>query len=455
MGAKTKFVSKLGVIAATLGSAVGLGTVWRFPNEVQDNGGSVFLLAYMLCVLLMGIPVMLAEFSLGRGSGSDAIGAFRKLSPSRRWWIVGVIAVTASYLILSFYIVVSGWTLEYLWMSVTGELYEGAGGVDSAVRFASVMDDSLQSGWRPVFWTFLMIFLNIFILRRSVEKGIEKMSNLLMPLLFVILVVFCCISLSLPNAMEGVEFFLKPDFSKLDGNVLINAVGQAFFSLSLGMGILVTYASYYPETTKLGRTSFVVSGLVFVVALLMGLTIFPAVKSFGITGETEGTALIFITLPEIFQQMGGTQVWSALFFFLLVVAALTSTVSLAEVPIAFLSGIFGWSRKKSCYAVLLPIFPLSAICSLSLGPWSHIRLFGLTIFDALDYFTSNIMLPLVAISVCIYVGHILPKSFLNNEMTNHGAVRSRIAPVVLFAIRYIAPLLVAAVFVNKIIEMAG
>lgn len=449
---KTQFASKLGVIAATLGSAVGLGTVWRFPNEVQDNGGSVFLIVYLLCVLLMGIPVMLAEFALGRGSGSDAVGSFRKLSPAKRWWIVGAVAVVASYLILSFYIVVSGWTLEYLWMSITGELYTG---IDNANRFSSVMEQSLKSGWRPLFWTALMIILNLVILLQGVQKGIEKMSNLLMPLLFIILIVFCCISLSLPGAKEGVEFFLKPDFSKLDGNVLINAVGQAFFSLSLGMGILVTYSSYYPASTRLGRTSFTVSGLVFVVAILMGLTIFPAVKAFGITGSTEGATLVFATLPEIFMQMPFTQLWSILFFFLLVVAALTSTVSLAEVDIAFLSGAFGWSRRKSCYIVLLPLFLLSAICSLSLGPWDNIRIFGMTIFDALDYFTSNIMLPLVAISVCIYVGHILPKSFLNEEMTNKGTVRSRIVPVVLFSIRYIAPLLVAAVLVNKIIEIIG
>ena len=312
---KTQFASKLGVIAATLGSAVGLGTVWRFPNEVQDNGGSVFLIVYLLCVLLMGIPVMLAEFALGRGSGSDAVGSFRKLSPAKRWWIVGAVAVVASYLILSFYIVVSGWTLEYLWMSITGELYTG---IDNANRFSSVMEQSLQSGWRPLFWTALMIILNLVILLQGVQKGIEKMSNLLMPLLFIILIVFCCISLSLPGSKEGVEFFLKPDFSKLDGNVLINAVGQAFFSLSLGMGILVTYSSYYPASTRLGRTSFTVSGLVFVVAILMGLTIFPAVKAFGITGSTEGATLVFATLPEIFMQMPFTQLWSILFFFLLV-----------------------------------------------------------------------------------------------------------------------------------------
>lgn len=453
MSSKTTFTSKLGVIAATVGSAVGLGTVWRFPYEVQNNGGSIFLVTYLVCVLLMGIPVMLAEFSLGRGSGSDSVGAFRRLTPGKPWWIIGATAVLASYLILIYYMVVAGWTLEYLWMSITNQLYAG---IDTAPNrtavFSSIMNESLSTGWRPAFWTSVMILLNILVLLRGVKKGIERMANTLMPLLFVILVVFCCVALSLPNAMEGVDFFLRPDFSKMNPQVLISAVGQAFFSLSLGMGILITYSSYYPKTTKLARTSVTVSGLVFLVAVLMGLIIFPAVKSFGITSNTQGVTLIFVTLPEIFTQMPATQLWSILFFFLLVVAALTSTVSVAEVTIAFLAAKFRMHRKKACYVTLVPLFLLSSICAMSLGPLSHLQILGKTIFDALDYLTSNIMLPVVAIFVCIYVGHVLPKSFLRDEMTNHGTMRSAVMPAILFIIRYIAPLLIAAVLINKLLR---
>ena len=452
MSSKATFTSKLGVIAATVGSAVGLGTVWRFPYEVQNNGGSIFLVTYLVCVLLMGIPVMLAEFSLGRGSGSDSVGAFRRLTPGKPWWIIGATAVLASYLILIYYMVVAGWTLEYLWMSITNQLYAG---IDTAPNrtavFSSIMNESLSTGWRPAFWTSVMILLNILVLLRGVKKGIERMSNTLMPLLFVILVVFCCVALSLPNAMEGVDFFLRPDFSKMNPQVLISAVGQAFFSLSLGMGILITYSSYYPKTTKLARTSVTVSGLVFLVAVLMGLIIFPAVKSFGITSDTQGVTLIFVTLPEIFTQMPATQLWSILFFFLLVVAALTSTVSVAEVTIAFLAAKFRMHRKKACYVTLVPLFLLSSICAMSLGPLSHLQIFDKTIFDALDYLTSNIMLPVVAIFVCIYVGHVLPKSFLRDEMTNRGTMRSAVVPAILFIIRYIAPLLIAAVLINKLL----
>lgn len=452
MSSKATFTSKLGVIAATVGSAVGLGTVWRFPYEVQNNGGSIFLVTYLVCVLLMGIPVMLAEFSLGRGSGSDSVGAFRRLTPGKPWWIIGATAVLASYLILIYYMVVAGWTSEYLWMSITNQLYAG---IDTAPNrtavFSSIMNESLSTGWRPAFWTSVMILLNILVLLRGVKKGIERMSNTLMPLLFVILVVFCCVALSLPNAMEGVDFFLRPDFSKMNPQVLISAVGQAFFSLSLGMGILITYSSYYPKTTKLARTSVTVSGLVFLVAVLMGLIIFPAVKSFGITSDTQGVTLIFVTLPEIFTQMPATQLWSILFFFLLVVAALTSTVSVAEVTIAFLAAKFRMHRKKACYVTLVPLFLLSSICAMSLGPLSHLQILGKTIFDALDYLTSNIMLPVVAIFVCIYVGHVLPKSFLRDEMTNRGTMRSAVVPTILFIIRYIAPLLIAAVLINKLL----
>lgn len=450
MSSKTKFSSKIGVIAATVGSAVGLGTVWRFPNEVQANGGSVFLIAYLFAVLLMGIPVMLSEFSIGRGSGADTITSFKKLTPGKPWWLIGVFAVLAPYLILMYYLVVAGWTVEYLWLSLTGGLYEGMG-ASPTQHFSAVMQSATSSTWSPIIWTLVMIALNILILMKGVQKGIERMSNLLMPLLFVILLVFCCVSLSLPGAMEGVEFFLRPDFSKLNPGVLISAVGQAFFSLSLGMGILITYSSYFPKTTNLPRTATKVSALVFLVAVMMGLIIFPAVKAFGIEGETQGAALIFVTLPQIFMELPFPQFWSSLFFFLLLVATLTSTVSIAEVAIAYLCDTFHMSRRKSCLIVLLPMVLFSSVCSLSLGVLSDVRVFGLNIFDLIDYTTSNIMLPLVAFAVCIYVGYGLPKSFFFKELSNDGSLKSRMTAVYYFLIRYVSPLLLLTVFINKII----
>ena len=400
MSQKTTFASKIGLIAATVGSAVGLGNVWRFPAETQANGGAAFLLIYMACVFLLGIPVMTAEFSLGRGGASDATGVFRNVTPGKKgWWLVGALAILASYLILSFYMVVSGWTLEYLVQSVTGHLYSSASAVgpDGAERlFSDKMAQYITGTYRPLVMTYIMLAANLFVLLKGVQKGIEKMSNIMMPLLFVLLVVFCAVSLSLPKAAEGVEFFLKPDFSAISAGTVVNALGQAFFSLSLAMGILVTYSSYYPKDTKLTRTAVTVSLLDLGVAILMGLIIFPAVMTFGLADHNlAGSALVFITLPEIFAQMGSTQVWSALFFLLLSVGAFTSTISLAEVSVAFLECRFSFSRTKAVLTVILPLFVLSSICSLSVGPWSSYTICGMTVFDFLDTVATNIMLCLL------------------------------------------------------------
>lgn len=457
MSQKTIFASKIGLIAATVGSAVGLGNVWRFPAETQANGGAAFLLIYMACVFLLGIPVMTAEFSLGRGGASDATGVFRNVTPGKKgWWLVGALAILASYLILSFYMVVSGWTLEYLVQSVTGHLYSSASpavGPDDAERlFSDKMAQYITGTYRPLVMTYIMLAANLFVLLKGVQKGIEKMSNIMMPLLFVLLVVFCAVSLSLPKAAEGVEFFLEPDFSAISAGTVVNALGQAFFSLSLAMGILVTYSSYYPKDTKLTRTAVTVSLLDLGVAILMGLIIFPAVMTFGLADHNlAGSALVFITLPEIFAQMGSTQVWSALFFLLLSVGAFTSTISLAEVSVAFLECRFSFSRTKAVLTVILPLFVLSSICSLSVGPWSGYTICGMTIFDFLDTVATNIMLPVGGILMCIYMGWVAPRSFFRNEMTNGGTLKSHIFGIVAFIVKWVAPLLIATVLVSQFI----
>ncbi|MEG2219486.1 MAG: sodium-dependent transporter [Muribaculaceae bacterium] len=461
MSGKAKFGSKIGLVVATVGSAVGLGNVWRFPSEVQSNGGAAFLLVYIACVFLLGIPVMLAEFSLGRGGNSDAVGAFKNLTPTKKWWLVGVLGVIASYLILSFYMVVAGWTLEYFWQSLTGNLFVGInensnGTMDSA--FVARMNDMIASSWNPLIWTSIMIVLNLIVLLKGVQKGIEKMSNILMPLLFVLLIIFCGISLSLPNAKEGIDFFLNPDFSKINSDMLISALGQAFFSLSLGMGILITYSAYYPHDTKLGRTAITVSMLDFFVAFIMGLIIFPAVKTFGLDADPaglKGVTLVFVTLPEVFMQMPGSQIWSTLFFLLLSVAAITSTISLSEVSISLMQDRFKMSRRDACFLVILPLFVFSAVCSLSQGPLSFIRIGGLNIFDFLDTFATNILLPISSILLCIYVGWILPHDFMKQELNNHGTMKSYSFPIVLFIVRFLAPILIGAILVYKLIEILG
>lgn len=454
MSSKNEFGTKIGLIAATVGSAVGLGNVWRFPAETQTNGGAAFLLLYIVCVLLLGIPVMLAEFSLGRGGRSDAIGVFKKLSPLSKWWITGLLAVIASYIIICYYMVVAGWTLEYFIESVGGGLYDtlNAAASQQSLRgtFSAKMDEYVSSDLRPLLYTYAMIAINIAVLLGGVRKGIENLSNVLMPLLFVILLVLCFITLSLPNSGEGVKFFLTPDFSRITPGVVVSALGQAFFSLSLGMGILITYSSYYPADTKLVRTSVIVSLLSLLVAVLMGLIIFPAVKSFGLDSEPlRGATLVFVTLPEVFANLPAPRVWSALFFLLLLVAALTSTISIAEVSVKMMIDRFKLSRRAGVFIVLLPLLGFSAVCSLSFGSLSDFRIFGLTVFDLFDHVTTNIFLPVVSLGVCIYMGWFAPKHLLADELSNNGTLRSPFTGIILFIIKYVAPVLIATILISN------
>lgn len=453
MAGKNQFGSKVGLIAATVGSAVGLGNIWRFPAEAQANGGAAFLIIYIVCVALLGIPVMLAEFSLGRGSGKDAVGSFIKLAPRKKWWVGGAVATLASYLILSFYLVVAGWTLEYFWQSLTGGLYLGVDPDGMQTNFREQMNLYIGGAWEPLLATYVIIAVNIFILMKGVQKGIEKMSNIMMPGLFVLLVFFCIASLTLPGAGDGLKYFFSPDFTKINASTFVNALGQAFFSLSLGMGILITYSAYYPKKTNLVNTATTVSALDLTVALLMGIIIFPAVMSFGLAGESlEGATLVFVTLPEVFAAMPFTRFWSALFFLLLLVAAVTSTISLAEVSIAFAADKFKLKRRYATWLVMLPLVPLSSICSLSQGPISHIRLFHQNIFDFLDTVATNLMLPVAALITCLFIGWILPKRFLKGELTNKGINNRKIVPCIIFLIRYFAPIFIIVILASKFLD---
>ncbi len=453
MSNNTHFKTKIGLIAATVGSAVGLGSVWRFPSEVQANGGAAFLLTYIVCVLILGIPVMLAEFSLGRAGRSDAVGSFRRLAVGKKWWLAGALAILTSYLILCYYMVVAGWTFEYMWESITGNLYTGIGHDNNSQIFSSRMSDYITDDLNPLIFTYIVIIINIAILLFGVQKGIERLSNILMPLLFVLLLGFCFVSLSLPKATEGLEFFLKPDFSAITPSVIIRALGQAFFSLSLGMGVLITYGSYFPKDTRLIKTSISVSTSVLFVAVMMGVIIFPAVVSFGLQDATlNGPTLVFVTLPEVFAQLPMSQFWSAMFFLFLTVAAITSTISIAEVSIAFMQDFCKMSRKAACYTILLPLFLFSTICSLSQGSLSQVTIMGLTFFDFLDYLTANIMLPIGSILLCIYIGWFAPKHLFKNELTNHGDFGSVSYRYINFTIKYIAPILVSGILIYSFVR---
>lgn len=449
------FKSKIGLVLATVGSAVGLGAVWRFPNQVQEGGGAAFLLVYIGCLLILGVPIMLAEFSLGRGVRSDLVGDFRKYTPKSLWPATGGVSLLAVYLVNGFYMVVAGWTLQYFWESATGSLYDfPATMASSNVFFTEKMGNVMTGTWTPIFWTLIVLLINTVVLLRGVQKGVEKMSNILMPLLFLLLIALCCVTLSLPNASAGVSFFLKPDFSVLTPAICVSALGQAFFSLSLGMGILLTYSAYFPDSVNLPKTSMTVAGCTLLVSILMGLIVFPAVASFGLMSNEEsleGTALVFITLPEVFAQMPASSLWSAIFFLLLAIAAITSTLSTSEVCIKFFQDRFKWSRPKCVLVFMLSLCVLSPLCSLSNGPLQHLTLFGMTIFDIFEDVSTNYLLPIAALLTCIYVGWKVPKGFLRREITNNNTIAGRYYPVISFAITYIAPLLIVAIFIYSLL----
>lgn len=444
-GTRAQFATKLGVIAATVGSAVGLGNIWRFPYEAGTHGGGAFLLLYVAFVILLGIPVMCAEFALGRAGGSNAAGTFRKLGSPRGWPGVGFLGIFTSFLILGFYTVVAGWTMEYILASVTGEIGSG----NTAAMHAR-FDAFTSSDWRPLMWTIAFIIINFLIISRGVQKGIEKISNILMPLLFVILIAFCINSLFLPKAAEGIDFLFHPDFTKIDGNTVLAAMGQAFFSLSIGMGVLMTYASYFSQDTALIKTAGITAVLDTAVAVLAGIIIFPAVFSFNEAPEA-GPRLVFEVLPSIFSHMPGGAVWATLFFLLLFVASLTSTISLTEVVIAYLVEELDMSRGKATVLNAAGVIVMASLASLSFGPLRDFTICGLTFFNLLDFLSSNIFMPLGGMLICIYAGWVLRRKVLASQLSSGEKHPAWLVHAVIFLLRYVAPPAIFAIFAGGLL----
>jgi NSS family neurotransmitter:Na+ symporter len=441
---RTNFGSRIGIIFAAVGSAVGLGNIWRFPYMLGENGGAAFLTVYFLCVLLLGLPVMIAEFYIGRHSQKNAAGAFDVLAPRTKWNLVGYNGILTAFLILGFYFVISGWTLEYVWQSITEPL---AG--KTTEQFAAHFTEFSTSIVRPIIWTLLFIAITHTIVVVGVKKGIEKSSKVLMPLLFLILLILCVRSVTLPNASAGLEFLFKPDFSKINSSVLLSAMGQAFFSLSVGMGCMITYASYFGKKTNLQNVALQVSLIDTFVAIFAGIMIFPAVFSFGIS-PTAGPDLVFITLPNVFARMALGNLWSAIFFLLIGVAALTSTISLFEVATAYLHEEKHISRKRAALIVSCGVALFATVSSLSFGLIKSWTLFGLTFFDLLDYVTAKIMLPLGGMFICVFVGWRVDKKILKAELTNQGTVAFRFFSLYVFILKYIAPVAIALIFLNEL-----
>ncbi len=440
MAKRAGFATRLGAIAAAVGSAVGLGNIWRFPYEAGQNGGGAFILVYIVCILVMGIPVILSEFIIGRSTHSNMKAALKQLAPGKKYYLFSYICILGSFVVIGFYSVVCGWIIEYLCHAVRGDLIG-----HTPQEYNDMFTALISNPWTCVGWTLLFLVLNFLVMSRGIEKGIERVSSVMMPLLFLILIVFCIKSLLMDGAAEGLKFLFYPDFSALTARGVLDAFGQAFLSLSIGISCLVTYSSYFKDDTSLIKDATTVATLDTLVAILSGVMIFPAVFSFGVE-PTAGPRLIFEVLPGIFQQMSGGYIWALLFFLLVFFASLTSTISLSEIPITFMIEEYKISRPRAIIWTAVITFTLATVAALSFSTLDSIKLWGKNIFDMMDYAASNIFMLLGGLFTAVFVGWIMDRKVIGDQLTNGGRLKGTMGPYLIFCMRYVAPVSIIFIF---------
>lgn len=443
-----RFGSKLGMILATAGGAVGLGNVWRFPYLAGENGGAAFILVYFGCLLFLGMPCMISEFIIGRHGAANTYRAYTKMAGGKAWKYIGLLGVCTAFLITCYYAVVSGWCLQYVYAALMGE-YKG----DPAF-VTQYFQDFSTSAVRPIVWTLAILLITHFVIIHGVRGGIERASKLMMPCLFILLLIIVVASCLLPGAGKGLQFLFQPDFSKVGKDVFLAALGQSFYSLSIAMGCICTYASYYSRQTNLLRSAVQVTGVDTIVAILAGMMIFPAAFSVGVNPDA-GPSLIFITLPNVFNQAFAGMplvgmVVALMFYALLSLAALTSLMSLHEVSTSFIYEELHISRRRGAAIVTALTCVLGAICSLSIGSGRGLMIGDKTLFDVFDFVTGQIFLPVGGFLTCIFLGWWVPKKVVRDEFTNWGTVSTRVFPVYLFIVRYICPTAILAIFLHQL-----
>lgn len=443
---RAQFATRIGVIAASVGSAIGLGNIWRFPYEAGQHGGGAFLLIYILFVFAIGVPIICSEFLIGRSSHSNVLGAFQKLErKGSKWHLISYVGILSSLMILSFYSVVAGWTLEYTIQSVAGGLKDS-----SPDYLANYFQEFTTQSNRSLMWTIVFLLLNYLIIRKGLKNGIERMSNIMTPLLFVILLVFCVNSLMMPGAADGLKFLFVPDFSKITPKVMLGALGQAFFSLSLGVSTLITYASYFKKDVPLVRSASIIAGLDTLFAIVAGLIIFPALFIYGIE-PTEGPKLVFEVLPYIFSQTPGGQIWAAAFFFLLFLASITSTISMSEISISFFCEEWKMTREKASMLNTVIAIVFGSLCALSFGAAADWKIFGMTVFDLFNFTTANLLMPVCGIVFAIFAGWFMDKKLVRSQLTNDETLKVRTYKSIVFSLRYIAPLAILSIFLYQLL----
>ena len=436
------FSSQFGVLVAVAGSAVGLGNFWRFPYLVGIYGGAAFIIVYILFVVLLCLPIMFSEFIIGRRTHRNAYGAFKKLAPGTAWCGIGILSVAAAFAILSFYCVVGGWTIEYIYQSVAGLSH------DTDIlhyNFSSFVGSPV----RPILWHLLFLGASAIIVVAGIKKGIEKYTKILMPVLLLMIICLAVRVLFLPEASKGIAFLLQPDFSKITAESLLAAMGQAFFSLSLGMGCVITYASYVKKEESIIKLSFLSGFADLGFALLASLAIMPAVFAFGIS-PSEGPSLVFITLPRIFAQLPLGGAIAFVFFVSLLIAAITSAISLIEVATAYFSEELKMSRRTAVIITASIIAVTGSLSSLSMGVLKDVTFFGKGFFDMFDYLASNILLPLGGLFIVIFIGWILKKTAVKDELSSSGRYRVPLFGLTMFIIKFLAPVAITLIFLNSL-----
>lgn len=428
------FNSKFGAIAAAAGSAVGLGNIWRFPYILGENGGGAFLIIYIIFTVAIALPILLSEFATGRKAAKPVIGAYKKLAPGTKWYFIGLSGVFCAFFILSFYSIVSGWMLFYCYKAIVGNL-SGLSSADMISTFESATADPAVS----IFWMILFLGVTSFVVMRGVQKGIEKYSKVLMPLLLLLIIIICVRALTLPGAIDGLVFLFRPDFSKITSESLFVALGQSFFSLSIGMGTMTTYGSYISKRQNLSTSGFSVAILDFVIAILAAIIIFPCAFAFGIS-PGEGPGLVFVTLPNVFNQMFAGQAISIVFFILLSIAALTSSISLLEVVVSYLVDDFKIKRELATVLSASLCAILGCLCA-----------FSSAIFNLFDNLSANILLPGGAFFIVLFIPWVMGRSSFKKEMEAHGH-SMRWFNQLFFLIKYVAPIAIFTILVYQIIK---
>lgn len=438
------FTSSFGTMMAVVGSAVGLGNIWRFPYLAGVNGGAAFLLLYLFLILLVGLPLILSEFIIGRATHRGAVGSFKQLAPRSKWYLVGYMGVAAGFCILGFYSVIAGWSVRFLYDSVIN-----ANAGQSYDEIAASFNAFKNTGWQPILISAGFLGLTAFVVFKGVEKGVERWNKILMPLLIGILLILCLNSFTLGGFREGISFLFSPDFSKITANTVLDALGQVFFTLSLGMGVMITYSSYVVKPENMLRSKGIVTLIDTSIAIISGIAIFPAVFTFGIS-PTQGPDLIFLTLPNVFGQMTGGQYVGILFFSLITIAALTSMVSIFEMMTNYLMEELRMKRKRAVLWLLGTLVLVSALCAQSQVEGSRLMIGKYNVFDFLDMLSSNYLMTVGGLFIVIFTGWHISEKRLRKVFTTNGTYNNRIFPVFRFVVKYVSPVAVAIIFLSKI-----